>query len=496
MKKFTWTASLALNLALILVLTFVAASFSHLHAYETRNGADKSKLKPNFVFFLVDDLGWADVACFGSTFHETPNIDRLAESGMKFTNAYAACPVCSPTRASIMTGRHPVRVDITDWIPGSRRKDSSNPKFKHVDDRDSLALSEVTIAEVLKDNGYQTFFAGKWHLGDKGSLPTDQGFDFNLGGFDKGSPPGGYYAPFKNPFLADQSPDEYLTERLTAESISFLESHKKEQPFLLYLSYYNVHTPIQPYKKRIDHYRQKAKSQFPDKAKPIAEHDGQSRSRQDNPAYASMVAAVDDSVGRILDKLDELELADNTVICFFSDNGGLCTLGKNRLAPTCNAPLRSGKGWLYEGGIRSPMIVRAPGVSKAGSVCETPVSSTDFFPTMLELAGINSMPNLHADGISLVNALEGDNKSDRQTLYWHYPHYHGSTWTPGAAIRDGDWKLIEFYEYENFELYNLSTDIGEENNLAGTNPKKANELRKKLRSWQIEMNARMPVLRE
>ena len=449
---------------------------------------------PNFVFFLVDDLGWADVACFGSTFHETPNIDRLAASGMKFTNAYAASPVCSPTRASIMTGKHPVRVDITDWIPGNRQR--KNPKFAHIDDRDSLALEEVTIAEALKDNGYQTFFAGKWHLGNDGSLPTDQGFDINLGGIEKGSPPGGYYAPFKNRKLVDRKEDNYLTDRLTDESISFLESRKKDQPFLLFLSYYNVHTPIQPYKKRIDHFRAKAKTKFKDKSAPIVEHDGQSRSRQDYPAYASMVAAVDDSVGRILDQLDKLDLSDNTVVCFFSDNGGLCTLHKNRVAPTCNAPLRSGKGWLYEGGIRSPMIVRAPGVTKMDSVCEVPVSSTDFFPTMLELAGLEAKPDLHADGLSLVSLLEESGDLDRDSLYWHYPHYHGSAWTPGAAIRDGDWKLIEFYEYENFELYNLGSDIGEQNNLVDANPEKAKELREKLRSWQIEMNAKMPVLQK
>ena len=216
-----------------------------------------------------------------------------------------------------MTGKHPVRVDITDWIPGNRQKKKNNPKFEHVNDRDSLALEEVTIAEALKDNGYQTFFAGKWHLGGEGSLPTDQGFDFNLGGIEKGSPPGGYYAPFKNRKLEDLDQDNYLTERLTDESISFLESRKKDQPFLLFLSYYNVHTPIQPYGKRIKHFRAKAKTNFDDESPPIIEHDGQSRSRQDNPVYASMVSAVDDSVGQILDKLEKLELSNNTVVCFF-----------------------------------------------------------------------------------------------------------------------------------------------------------------------------------
>ena len=451
-----------------------------------------AKEQTNFVFFLVDDLGWADLGCFGSTFHETPNIDALAASGMKFTSAYAASPVCSPTRASIMSGRHPVRVDITDWIPGQQRKDSSKPKFAHVDDRDNLALGETTIAEALKENGYQTFFAGKWHLGSEGHLPTDQGFDFNLGGFHKGSPPGGYHAPFKNPFLPNKENDEYLTQRLTDESVSFLKTRKKEQPFLLYLSYYNVHTPIQPYRAKVDHFREKASAEFDNDVAPIVEHDGQSRSRQDNPAYASMVAAVDESVGQIMKQLDELDLTKNTVVCFFSDNGGLCTLRKGRLAPTCNAPLRSGKGWLYEGGIRCPMIVRSPGVTASGSNCDLPVNSTDFFPTMLELADLPLQPKIHNDGVSLVEQLKGKQTIERKTLYWHYPHYHGSTWAPGAAIRDGDWKLIEFYEYENVELYNLREDIGEQNDLAASNPDKTKELREKLKAWQTNMKAKMP----
>jgi arylsulfatase A-like enzyme len=480
-------------------MKYLILSLALLFAPVSKAVADDPPAKQtNFVFFLVDDLGWADLGCFGSTFHETPNIDRLAESGMKFVSAYAACPVCSPTRASIMTGRHPVRVDITDWIPGMRREEDSNPKFAHVDDRENLALSETTIAESLKENGYQTFFAGKWHLGSKGHLPTDQGFDFNVGGFERGSPPGGYYSLWKNPFLPNRKKDEYLTERLTEESISFLKSRKQEQPFLLYLSYYNVHTPIQPYRKKIDHFREKAKSSFDDQVEPIAEHDGLSRPRQDNPDYASMVSAVDQSVGQILKQLEELGLTENTVVCFFSDNGGLCTLRKDRkrLAPTCNAPLRSGKGWLYEGGIRSPMIIRAPGVATPGSECSLPVCSTDFFPTMLDLAGLPLQPETHSDGVSLVEQLKGKITSDRQTLYWHYPHYHGSTWTPGAAIRDGNWKLIEFYEHDEVELYFLRSDIGEKNNLAKSSPAKTRELREKLRAWQVEMKARMPVLIE
>jgi arylsulfatase A-like enzyme len=482
-----------------LILSIIYGCLSVAAADQPKEVLPTESLKTNFIFFLVDDLGWADVGCFGSTFHETPHIDSLAASGMKFTNGYAACPVCSPTRASILTGRHPVRVDITDWIPGMRVKDSDNPKFAHVNDRDNLDLKEVTIAETLKENGYQTFFAGKWHLGGDGHLPTDQGFDFNIGGIDRGSPPGGYYAPFKNPKLPDHEKGEYLTQRLTKESISFLNTRKKDQPFLLYLSYYNVHTPIQPYKKRIEHFKGKAKSTFAGETPQIAEHNGRSRTRQDDPKYASMVAAVDDSVGQILGQLESLGLTENTVVVFFSDNGGLCTLRNNkkgRLGPTCNAPLRSGKGWLYEGGIRCPMIVRAPGVAKPKSECDFPVSSTDFFPTMLELAGIPLQPKIHIDGKSLVGLLEGNESMEHEPLCWHYPHYHGSTWGPGAAIRDGDWKLIELYEFDEVELYNLKDDIGEQNNLANANLEKTTELREKLKAWQTKMNATMPVLRQ
>ena len=446
--------------------------------------ADK---QTNFLFFLVDDMGWADIGANGSKFHETPHIDRLAKSGMRFTQGYAAGSVCSPTRASIMTGKHPVRVDITDWIPGQSNR-PSNPLL-HPEDRHSLPLEEVTIAEALKQHGYQTFFAGKWHLGKEGEWPTDQGFDINIGGHHRGSPPGGYYAPWTNPALKAKKEGEYLTERLTDESAKFLETRDKSKPFLLYLSYYNIHTPIQPYKKRFNYFKEKAEKSFIGPTPIQPEHDGKTRMRQDNPALASMVAAVDDSVGKLLDKIEELKLDKNTVVIFFSDNGGLSTLG--RIGPGCNKPLRAGKGWLYEGGIREPTIIRAPGITKQGSISIKPMISMDFFPTMLDLAGLPLRPELHVDGNSLLSQLKG-NDSGLRTLHWHYPHYHGSTWKPGAAIREGNWKLIEFYHYNNFELYNLENDISEENNLSKTHPKKAKELRKKLNKWQKKMNAKMP----
>ena len=444
----------------------------------------------NFLFFLVDDMGWADIGANGSTYHETPNIDRLARSGMRFTQGYAAGSVCSPTRASIMTGRHPVRVDITDWIPGQANR-PANPLL-HPEDRSHLPLEETTIAEALKEHGYQTFFAGKWHLGDKGQWPTDQGFDINIGGHHRGSPPGGYYGPWSNPTLKAKRKDEYLTERLTEESVKFLEERDQAKPFLLYLSYYNIHTPIQAYKKHIDHYQSKAAKAFEGKTPTEPEHDGTNRLRQDNPALATMVAAVDDSVGVLLAKLTELKLDENTVVIFFSDNGGLSTLQRGRFGPGCNLPLRAGKGWLYEGGVREPTIIRAPGVTQPGSVSHKPLISMDFFPTMLDLAGLPLKPKLHVDGRSLLSQLKGNDTGNR-TLHWHYPHYHGSSWKPGASIRDGDWKLIEFYHYNNFELYNLAKDPGERTNLAKRNPRKAAELRAKLSAWQKQNKAKMPA---
>lgn len=483
------------------MLSIVLAA-SMLAQAEEKPAANEPKSRPNVVFFLVDDLGWADVGCFGSKFYKTPNVDRLAASGMKFTQAYAACPVCSPTRASIMTGRHPVRVDITDWIPGSARSEKQGAKLQHVHDRDELALEEVTIAELLRDAGYKTFFAGKWHLGAgpgdpmyKGGqtfLPTDQGFDINVGGGERGSPYGGYYAPWKNPRLKTGEQGEYLTNYLADRTTEFIKVHRNSSenpaPFLAYFSFYNVHTPIQPYKPRLEEYQAEA-AKLEGETPVISEHTGQSRGRQDNAEYASMVSAMDEAVGAVLDALEEQKVADNTIVCFFSDNGGLCTLRK--IGPTCNLPLRSGKGWLYEGGVREPMIIRAPGIAKAGSTCEVPVVSMDFAPTLMELCGLEARPDLHADGRSLVPELKGGTGASRQ-LHWHYPHYHGSTWTPGASIRDGDWKLIEFYHDETVELYNLADDLGEQDDLSQSNANKRNELLKKLHDWQAKMNAKMP----
>lgn len=449
--------------------------------------------RPNVLFLLVDDLGWADIGANGSEFYLTPNIDQLARSGTRFSQAYAAGSVCSPTRASILTGKHPVRVDITDWIPGSRAGAQQNPRFHHIDDRDHLDLAESTLAEILMEQGgYATFFAGKWHLGGQGSLPTDHGFQINVGGFAKGSPPGGYYAPFENPYLPDQSDGEYLTERLTRETIRFMETDRKDQPFLAYLAYYNVHTPIQPYKKQHPEFIARRQSLYGDSTSdPITEHEGLSRTRQDNPEYASMIAAVDESVGQLIQSLHNSGQFNNTVIFFTSDNGGLCTL--RQPGPTSNFPLRSGKGWLYEGGIRIPLIVRVPGQPLSGSVCHDPVYTADFLPTILELCHIDFSSGKPIDGRGFLPLIRGAGSMPPRNLYWHYPHYHGSTWTPGAAIRSGQWKLIEFYEWNQFELYNLQSDPGESENLAAAYPSIANQLRSELSQWQTSLHARMPV---
>jgi arylsulfatase A-like enzyme len=450
-------------------------------------GEKENKAPKNVIVFLVDDLGWTDLGCYGSTFYESPRIDAFAKEAARFTNAYTPNPVCSPTRAAIMTGRYPSRVNITDWIPGRTEPDT---KLVTPEDRYNLALEEVTLAEVLKENGYQTFYAGKWHLGDEGHYPQDQGFDINKGGHDKGSPPGGYYAPFNNPQLEDKPDDHYLTDRLTNECIEFLDTRDKGKPFLMYMAYYTVHTPIQGWDEQDAYFEEKKKS-LPNggEIETRQEHLGITRLNQSDHKYGAMVKALDNSVGRILDTIESMNLDDDTIVLFSSDNGGLSTLA--RPGPTADIPLRAGKGWCYEGGIRVPLIIRAPGIDASGTTVDTPAISMDFFPTLLDLAGLPTRPDLHKDGVSLKPLLEGKTIKDR-SLFWHYPHYHGSTWKPGAAIRDGDWKLVQSYEWETVELYNLKEDIGESNDLAEKYPEKTQELLEKLKSMQKETGSKLP----
>ena len=443
----------------------------------------------NFVFFLVDDLGWTDIGCFGSSFYDTPNVDRLAASGQRFTNAYAACPVCSPTRASIMAGKYPARMATTDYFgaaqPGGWKRNTRHLPASY---EDRLAHEEVTIAEALKESGYATFFAGKWHLGPEGHWPESQGFDVNQGGITRGGPYGGkrYFSPYGNPRLEDGPEGEHLPARLAKEAVKFIEE-KQDEPFLAYLSFYSVHTPLIAREDLKEKYKAR-KAERSLKAEWGEEGSRKVRLVQEHAVYGGMVEAMDLAVGEVLDALERLGLAEDTVVIFMSDNGGLSTSEGH---PTSNLPLRAGKGWIYEGGIREPMVIRWPGVTEPGTVCEEPVTSTDFYPTMLEMAGLPLRPEQHLDGVSLVELLEEGEAPEREAIYWHYPHYGNQGSAPAGAVRAGDWKLIEWYEDGALELYDLSTDIGEAKDLADEHPEKAKELHAKLVAWRAETGARM-----
>ncbi len=500
---------------LIVLLSLIPAAWS------CRSPVSRA-VKPNFIFILVDDLGWKDLGCYGSDFHQSPNIDRLAGEGILFTNAYAACPVCSPTRASIMTGKYPARLGLTDWIPGRKAYAGPQPCDKLIpgEFKLNMDLEETTIAEAMRDAGYRTFFAGKWHLGeDSAYWPEHQGFEINRGGWSAGWPMGGYFSPYENPRLSDGPERENLTDRLTEESIRFLEDHGQE-PFFLYLSFYAVHTPLQAKEQLVRKYQHKLDSMGLTREQMLcadrewirhAPPKGNfvERIRQGHPTYAAMIETLDDNVGRLLKKVDELGLSGNTVIFFMSDNGGLSTAEGS---PTSNLPLRAGKGWLYEGGIREPMIVRLPaairdgrartGYLQAGTRCEVPVTSTDFYPTILELAGLDLMPRQHMDGVSLLpllvdlsgsggagNPSRDSHAAGDRHLFWHYPHYSNQGGKPGAAVRLGDYKLIEFFEDSTLELYDLSVDQGEQHDLSKGLPEKTKELFDLLHAWQEKVNA-------
>ena len=443
-----------------------------------------SKSRPNFLFILVDDLGWRDLGCFGSTFYDTPNVDRLAKTGTRFTNAYAACPVCSPTRASIMAGKYPARLHLTDYIGGRAKGKLLPAEYLHY-----LPLEEVTLADSFKASGYATFFAGKWHLGPEGYWPENQGFDVNMGGHERGGPYGGkkYFSPYGNPRLTDGKDGEHLPARLAKETAKFIEAHK-DKPFLAYLAFYSVHTPLMTRKDlKAKYEKRRAERNLDDKWG--KEHARKVRLNQCHAVYGGMVEAMDEAVGHVLDTLDRLKLADNTVVFFMSDNGGLSTSEGH---PTSNLPLRAGKGWLYEGGIREPMIIRWPKKGKAGTVCDEPVISTDFYPTMLDIAGLPAKPKQHCDGVSLAPLVAKPGaKLPERPLFWHYPHYGNQGGTPGGAVRLGDYKLIEFFEDNHVELYNLAKDIGEKHDLAAEMPEKAAELRKTLHEWRKSVNAAM-----
>ena len=444
------------------------------------------KEKPNIIFILADDLGWADLGCYGSTFYETPNLDRLAKEGMRFTDAYAAAPVCSPTRASILTGKSPARLGITDWLPG--RKDQPSQKLQRPAIQPFLPLDEITLAEALKAGSYKTAFFGKWHLGDAPEhWPEHQGFDLNLGGCGKGTPPS-YFSPYKLPNLPNGPDGEYLTDRLTSEAIRFIEQNH-EKPFLVYLSHYAVHTPLQTKPALLKKYKAKA-AKLPAGESPefLTDNGRAVRQVQNTPAYAAMVENLDENLGRILDKLTELKLDENTIVIFTSDNGGLSTAEGS---PTSNLPLRAGKGWPYEGGVREPLLIKWPGTTHPGSVCTKPVNSPDFFPTILAMADLPPLPHQHLDGTSLVPELQGTDSPERP-IFWHYPHYSNQGGSPFCAVRADGFKLIEWYEDNRVELYDLRNDIAEKNNLATDKPETAAALTARLHGWRTDVKAQMP----
>ena len=428
--------------------------------------------RPNIVLILVDDLGWTDLGCQGSSFYKTPNIDRLATEGKRFTQAYSACTVCSPTRAALLTGQYPARLHVTDWIEGHKRPKA---KLRVPDWTMHLPHETTTIAEVLKQRGYTTATVGKWHLGSEAFEPTTHGFDVNIGGNHRGQPPS-YFYPYERqnislPGLEEGQEGEYLTDRLTDEAIRWIESHR-DQPFFLYLPHYTVHTPIQAKAELIEKYRAAVDPSSPHK----------------NAAYAAMIDSLDQSVGRIMESLKKLKLDENTLVIITSDNGGL-------MGVTSQPPLRAGKGSVYEGGVRVPLIVRYPGKVKPGKTSDEPVITMDLYHTLIELTakGKPSAADAPADGVSLLPVLTGSGNLDRDALYWHYPHYHPGGATPYSAIRAGDYRLIEFFEDGRTELYNLKDDIGEQNDIASSQPKKRDELLAKLAKWREQVGAQLPT---
>jgi len=456
----------------------------------------EAKKRPSFLFILVDDLGWKDLGCYGSSFYETPHVDQLAAQGVRFTQAYAACPVCSPTRVSIMTGKYPARLQTTDYFGAPQPENISGHWTRHkpllpAPYRDHMPLEEVTVAEALKKAGYATFFAGKWHMGGKGFYPENQGFDINKGGWERGGPYGGnqYFSPYGNPKLEDGPEGEHLPDRLASETCRFIKNNK-DQNFMAFLSFYSVHTPLMAREDLEQKYREKKENLEIEKKIWGKEGERKVRLVQEHSVYGGMVEAMDLAVGKVINQLKSLGLDENTVIIFMSDNGGLSTSEGH---PTSNLPLRAGKGWLYEGGIREPMIVRWPGVTQPGTECSEPVISTDFYPTLLEAAGLPFLEKQHLDGESLGPLFRGKSRMKDRCLFWHYPHYGNQGGSPGSAIRCGKYKLIEFFEDHHIELYDLNQDIGEQNDLSQKLPKKAEELKEKLHQWRNQVGALMPT---
>lgn len=498
----------------------------------TKDCAEKHPKLPNIVFFLLDDLGWTDLGCYGSKIYETPNIDHFAGESVRFTSAYAAGHVSSPTRASILTGKYPAALKLTDWLPG--RRDFPFQKLLNARINQFLPFEEITIAEALKEQGYITAIIGKWHLGEDPSSPAAHGFDIQVPRWAKGWPNAGYHFPFKLDGISGTEGD-YLTDRLTDEALRFIEIHTS-QPFFLILSHFAVHDPIEGRPDLVEKYNNKLSllppptgppfilEGNPDGPSPISinnrydllnspDFSGYSqlpgnlvkiKQHQDNPQFAAMVESIDESLGRVLLKLKELELEKNTIVIFVSDNGGMAAANffdpgrvikedeLDKAFATSNLPLRGAKGWLYEGGIRVPMIIKWPQHGKKGLVCDVPVISPDFFPTIIEMIGVKVPSEQIVNGQSLVPLLKGKNKLKRDAIYWHFPHYsnHGMQ-SPGGAIRCGDLKLIEYFENNTVQLFNLKDDLSELADIASSNPEVVSELLEKLRRWRSDIKAHM-----
>ena len=477
----------------VLAAVVIALKSNHLvSASDPTENSEGNQPPKSVLFILVDDLGYMDIGANNpNTFYETPNIDKLAASGMRFTDGYAANPVCSPTRYSIMTGRYPSRVDATNFFSGRR-----SGKFNPAPLNDRMPLDEITIAEALKEHGYQTFFAGKWHLGPTEEYwPTQQGFDVNRGGHRGGGPYGGkkYFSPYENPTLSNGPEGEHLPDRLARETSEFMEEHRDE-PFLAYLSFYSVHTPLMAPKDLVAKYQAKAKklglsdeNAFAEEEQVFGDKPRRVRIQQNHAVYAAMVEAMDRAVGKVLNQITKLGLDDSTAVFFIGDNGGLST---SEGSPTSNLPFRGGKGWIYEGGIREAFLARCPGVTTPGSVSSEPVCSTDFYPTILEYCGLPLKPNQHLDGQSLVPLMSGVEKLSRENLFWHYPHYSNQGGFPAAALRNRDWKLIERFEDGRVHLYHLKDDPGERKDRSKDFPDRVMRMRENLHRWYREVDAK------
>ena len=452
----------------------------------------KMDFRPNVLFILADDLGAMDLSCTGSEYYETPNIDRISNQGMIFTRGYAACQVCSPSRASIMTGKFTARHGITDWI-GARsgiawREANRHDRLLPPDYLHNLPEEDSTLAEAMKASGYKTFFAGKWHLGSEGSYPEDHGFDVNIGGWEAGSPAGGYFSPWNNPKLENKVDGENLSMRLANETVNFIRENQ-DSSFFAFLSFYAVHGPIQTTREKWSKYRVKAENNG------IAENGYKMervlpiRQVQDNPIYAGLVESMDEAVGVVLNALKELGLEEKTIVIFTSDNGGVAS---GDAYSTSNLPLRGGKGYQWEGGIREPYFIMVPWLKSNGINNNYPVTGTDFYPTILDLANIDLIPEQHVDGVSLKPLLEGKNLPERP-LYWHYPHYGNQGGEPSSIIRENEWKLIHYWEDDRNELYNLQSDPGELSDVSGKYADIAKRMSEKLDSWLRELDAKLPA---